>query len=274
MKKKRLLSTVALVILIAVSSIALSACNSKAQPGIAWAYKEILTYEVFDGEVSVGSMVVVTERSNVGETFSKDLNGSTYGEADSRTTITVDTNKVNVVSTALWNGYYVIAQSKVYTDKKDAANNYSLTSHQNKKNYVYSINGGTSKKVKIGSTNYCYSDFIYQYIRCYAAGSQPTSIKIADPFSDSAVTLAVNTGASATVNTSYTSTENVDVACQTMYFSLSDTPTGNAITVFYATDTDANNQPVPMGGISKRVPVKIIENNMSYILTNFAVAIK
>lgn len=243
---------------------ALVGCSGAATPSMAWAGAESLTYDVTNTESKekIGSMTIVTLRT----TSDNILNGSTYA-SNTKTTIILETDKVKSETVILSKAYTALALQKNYVDKLDETKSYTLNARQSGKNYIYSLNGGAEKKLKT-SGSYTFSEFIYSYIRCYPIGSVPASIKIADPINNSVVTVSsVNTGAQEQLNLSYPDGTKT-VPCNIVSISLSSSPVGKSILVSYVPDQTAYHIIGLSMTPSKKIPAKIVENDITYTLTD------
>lgn len=262
------------IVLIIILSFTFIGCSSPELPGVAWASAEILTYDIFDGESCVGNLTVTNVRDTIGDKFSNKLNGYTFNTADSRVTIDLKlTDKMESTTTMLVNNVSPIALSKTYTDLVDPSKSYKVEGSQDKKNYKVSVNGAESEKLNVGTTGYSYGEYIYHLIRSYSVGSQPSTIKVADPLNDTVHTVAIGASDTEILKVAdYNGTKDKQVACQKFVISLSNTPAGTAMVAWFAVDNSSNNLYVnPNGGLSKRIPVKMSENNLEYRLTKVAV---
>lgn len=253
-----LLLTTALLI------FALTGCSGAATPSMSWADAETLTYDVTNTESTekIGTMVVHTERT----TTDNQLNGKSYA-CNTKTTILLETDKVKVETTILSKAYTALALSKNYTDKVDAAQSYTLEARQVGKNYLYSLNGAAELKLKTGTT-YTFSEFIYSYIRCYPLASVPASIKIADPINNSVVAVGCsNTGVTDQLTIAFPDETKV-VLCNIVAIKLSGSPVGKSIFVSYIPDKAEYHIQGLSITPSKKIPAKIVENDITYTLTS------
>ncbi len=254
---------VVLIMVIAVFALVLTGCNSVASPTMAWADAEILSYDITDtsSKEKLGTMTITTLRT----TTDNALNGRNYS-SNTKTIIDIETNAVKTQSVVLSNAYTALAMSKTYEDKQNADNNYSLEARQVGKNYVYSINGQAEQKIKTGAKN-TFSEFIYQYIRCYPMSSAPASIAIANPLNNQVSTVSVvNSEAEERLTINYPE-DTKEINCNILLIKLSDKPVGKGIYVSFIPDkAEYEIQGLSMTP-SKKIPAKIVENNITYTLT-------
>lgn len=254
---------VLILILVAVTLVfVLAGCNSAASPTMAWADAEILEYDITDSssKEKLGTMTITTVRTVTDNI----LNGKSY-YSNTKTNIDIETNLVKSQTTVLSSAYTALALSKTYIDKQNADNNYTLEARQVSKNYVYSLNGQAEEKMKTGS-GYTFSEFVYQYIRCYPLSSAPSSIKIADPLTGQIATVtAANSGAEERLTVPYPD-ETKEINCNVLTLSLSDNPVGKSIYVSFIPDKiEYEIQGLSMTP-SKKIPAKIVENDFTYTL--------
>ncbi|NCA91631.1 hypothetical protein EOM82_00035 [bacterium] len=252
-----------LILVAATLVFVLTGCNTAASPTMAWADAEVLKYDITDSasKEKLGTMTITTQRTTLDNT----LSGNTYS-SNTKTSIEIETNAVKSNTVILSNAYTALALSKTYEDKLSADKNYTLEARQVGKNYVYSLNGEAEKKIKTGS-GYTFSEFVYQYIRCYPASSAPSSIKIADPLNGQVATVtAANSGAEERLTVPYPD-ETKEINCSILTVSLSDSPVGKSIYVSFIPDkVEYEIQGLSMTP-SKKIPAKIVENNLTYTLS-------
>lgn len=255
------------VVLVAALAVILAGCNSSAAPSSAWADEETLEYNVLDtnSRENLGTMKVVTVRNPADKT----LDGAEYN-ADGKVTIDIVTTRQIVHIEMLTARYTVLATHKDYTDLTDAAGSYVLKAHHSGKNYFYTLNGGEEKKLKVGSTGYVDSEYIYHYIRCYPLNSPPSSIKVADPINHTVNTVACSAYASTKTAVPYPDGTK-EAECTVVAISLSSAPVGKSISVAFTPDsTDFH-----MSGLSispsKKMPVLIEENDVTYVISSMHV---
>ena len=126
-----------------------------------------------------------------------------------------------------------------------------------------------SGKLNVGASGYTDNEFLYFFIRCYdLSSSAPSSINVADPFSDSVVKLSCSIAAqNAVVNTE---TSLNATACYKVNVSRTQTPIGGGLSVYYLPKTAELT--FGQGSIIKSCgfPTRIEENNISFVLRDFS----
>ena len=260
---------VLLVLVIAALSVVLTACSGSATPSTAWADEETLEYQIINNltKENKGNMKVVTVRNP----FDKTLGGKEYSSADGKVTIDITLEGQSTVHTEiLTTKYTVLATHKVYTDLVDTSKSYELNAYHSGKNYVYTLNGGEEKKLKTGSSGYTDSDYIYHYIRCYPLTSPPSSIKVADPINNEVLTVSCSAYASTDITVPYPDGSK-QAACTGTAVSLSSAPKGKSITVCFTPDSADYYMNGWSISPSKKIPVEIIENDLTYKITAMSV---
>ncbi len=283
MKKILLITVIVLASLAMVLS--LSACtgrNAKITVEPCWADNETLVYSIYDANNNVAPKVgtlTIELKANIGDdakTLQYNGEDKSYSSANVRVRESLSKgNDCLIETTVLASDYTVLATNKVYTDLRDANKSYTLQSYHDGSNYVYRIayaDGQVeSGKIKVGGSNYTDNEFLYYYVRCYKTDSVPSKTKIGDPFSDQAIEVSCSNGGTVTVPTEIQDTTKKihgAVSCNKVTISLTDTPKGSGITVFYMTDSDENAAGT-YGLMSRKFPAKIIENNISYVLNDY-----
>lgn len=259
---KKILGVVALAVMICA---VLVGCSGGSTVAPAWADREELVYNVTDtntGE-TLGTMTVVNERRPEDKT----LNGKTYS-ADGKTTVTVAMGETTINTVFLTSQYEVLASQKTRTEGE----NVTVTNtYHSGKYYYYSVNGGEEKRLKTGTTGYTDSEYLYNYIRCYDLSStSPASVKIADAATGTVKTVTTTRISVSTASVPYPAGEK-EVDCYVVAVSLSDTPSGSAIYAWYTPDNDDYNLSGKSISPSKKFPVKIVENNITYTLASMSV---
>ncbi|MGN1042636.1 MAG: hypothetical protein ACI4SK_04040 [Christensenellales bacterium] len=258
---KKIIGAIALSVLLCAVLIG---CTSGNTVSPAWADEETLVYSVVDTltKEAVGEMTV----KNVRRPDDKTLGGASY-DADGRTEIVAEIRGKRTEVVFLTKQYHVLAEEKTYTDE---TGEHRLNSRHSGKYAYYSVDGGAENKINVGSSGYTESEYLYNYIRCYALTTPPTSVKIADYATGTAKTVT----ASAYGNTELPlphpdGTKNA--SCVAIEISLSDTPSGKPIYVWFASDATENNVYGVSISPSKKFPVKIIENDLTYTLKSISV---
>lgn len=267
------------ILVIFVAILALTGCNNTVNaPGKAWAKTEILEYTIKDGDKVVGTMTTVTERLSAGEYA---LSGNpeqkfTLKSSDGTrvTTKAVDTEgKLLMHSESLMEKFSPVASYKKIdneTTKSETFSYFDGTTVRYTKN-------GESHKFKLKKGSYTTNELLYTVLRCYNLSSYSATYQLVSPELDGKVSVGVSSGA---VNDKFTfltvgpdgETESKDVGAYVAHVALSEKPTGSAITLWYTDSNYFARGATSEGGlVSKQVPVKIVENNLSYTLTKVTV---
>ncbi len=266
---KKTISVLVIVLLLVGSVFALAACSNKdITVDKCWANNEKLTYAVLDGDREVGSLDITLDADPDDKTLPYGDETRTYSSANVRISETlVRSGEATVTTTILADNYTVLAVNKVYTDLSDNANSsYSLQSYHDGKNYVYTLQKGdqtVSEKLKVGASGYTDNEFLYYYIRCYNINAIPSSVKVADPIGNSVRELnATFIGETSVV----TACPEIGTAtCNAIYITLKETPSGSGIYAYYLPDND-NYRYGDFLIKSAKYPVKLVENNITYLL--------
>lgn len=277
MKKKLILL---LIIVISLSTVLVACSNNKNAPAAAWAGDEVLEYDIttLNGE-KIGTMVSELRRKQ-SPSFSNKIDEKTY-DADNSFELHIDTDKIEITTKVLAKGYQSIAQKKVYVDKENSENNYTLISYHSGNYYYYSINGKDQERIKI-TASYTESEFLYNYIRCYGIDSLPTSIKMFNSISNKVSEVgAVNTGETKVFDILYpdgkdendkTKFTSKSIKCNKLEITLKDSPIGKPIELYYTPDQEEYNLSSFSMDTSKKFPVCIIENDVKYTLKSIQIA--
>lgn len=266
-----------LVCVLLIVSVTLASCTgSVATPTPAWAGIEVLNYGVEDiNGKNLGTMTT-TVRRKLSEGFSNVLEGKEYNTADSRMDMKVTTDLYEIDTTILAKGINTLAIKKVFVDKQNAENSYTLIGYHEGKRFNYSVDGDAIKKLKVGAAGYAESEYLYMYLRCYGIDNVPATINIAD-IKNNTVTKVATTSKKQAKN--FEAVPYPDgaksVLCNMVTINLSDSPIGKGITVYYTPDEPAFNidsfaKESPT--TTKKIPVLIIENDISYRLNGIFVA--
>lgn len=257
-----------IVFILAIAAVfTFTACSGSETPSMAWADMETLVYKVENTSTKevLGEMKVVTERRPSDTT----LDGHEYS-ADGKVTINVKTKDAELNSVLLTTKFTVVASEKTYKNFNDESKNYTLVSNHSGKNYFYSLNGGEEKKLKTGNSGYTDSEYIYHYIRSYPLSSPPSSVKVAYPLENRVVKVSCTAYAAEKVNVPYPDGVK-EVECTVVAVSLSDSPKGKSILVSFTPDSKDYYVEGRSISPSRKLPVKIMENDIMYTLTSVEV---
>lgn len=239
----------------------LTACSGTEEPHAAWADEETLTYSVTDASgAERGEMTVVTVRNPSDKT----VGGTEYSSADGRTDITSTFDGVTEKVTVLMKKFTAVAYSseKTFAD----GSKETVVGYYSGKYFYYSENGGAEQKLKVGSSSYLPGEFLYNFVRCYPMESTPASIKIADIKEKRVATLTTAVYGRTTLTVPYPDGSK-EVSCYAIAIGLADSPQGKPIYAFYTPDSEEYNVSVLSISPSKKIPVKMIENDITYTLT-------
>lgn len=276
---KKIILVLLVAAIIAVGSVSLAGCSPDVPvPGIAWANNETLTYDIKDGETSIGTLTVTTSKIAAGdhiierfrpEPFSISGGVSAGTRIVKRATDT-DGNEI-MYSESLLNGFTSLAS---YKKVNFGGKNYELRVYHEGKHFYYAEGGNGFQRIKAKS-GYADNELLYNIIRCYDIGvGYSSSYSVLSPLSESLekVSVSTSTAAAAAFELNYTDRNGApaqkQVNCITATFTKTDSPSGRPITVWYAPSdfqllgnvNIANNKSIFL-------PVKIIENNLTYSLT-------
>lgn len=272
--KKLIIATLILSLMLAGSAMLLSGCSKEVPiPGVAWAATETLTYSIKDADTQVGTLTVVSQRLSAGEYKIDRLDGKTFklssGARITKVAKDADGNEI-MYSESLLNGFTSLASYK-YVD-------YNGTKYEHKvyhegKYFYYSKDGDSYKKLKAKSA-YADNELLYNIIRCYELDKGYNStLSVLSPASGSLEKIAITVVADKqeTFEINYINNngeaKKKSAGCVTAILSKTDAPSGMTITVLYATDFQLSGAVSVPNNTSIFIPVKIIENNLTYTLT-------
>ncbi len=286
---------VMLVLALAVgASLSLIACNSDVDhPGLKWTNEEVLTYEMYDGETLVGTLVVNTSRVSAGEqTLS--MTGEKHNISASTvkgTRVTMATadlsGKVLMASESLLDGFTTLASAK----KVDYnGTQYTTKARYDGKRYYYSVNGGEESKIKIKS-GFVDNELLYTVLRAYTidSGSYTGTYTVVDNVAGEKVEMSIATAKTDVIyrgtmhDVAGTGVQGVkifsngveqamrnDVKCVTLQIQRSAKPVGTPMYVTYSVEGDGGLSVLGEGATGHRsthFPVEIKENNITYKLS-------
>ncbi len=258
------------LIICAVSLFTFTACDGEIPPGIAWASKDILTYEVKDGDQDAGELQITTQR--IYDEEDKYLDENLYEDADQRITMTYTFGDEQMLVESLMSGMSPVATLKtVDTSQK----NYTLSSYFSDNYYYYTLkeNGiETSDRIK-AKGDFIDNDIMYIYLRCFDLDSGFTKLlNIPDPFNNDTQSLTARRIGTKELTVPY---PDKDKVVETIAISIerNSTPVGESIYVYYTPEDDEYNITGSLGSLddSKKFPVKIVENNLTFNLIEITV---
>lgn len=264
--KKRILLIVTIVLMI----LLFTACTGNtATVSKCWTNYEKLTYNVYTtGTTSKVGEVTMAMTSDL--TTEEKATGANY-----KLTVNLQVNDVAYTTTYLTNIYTIKSLEKTYTDNANAANNYVLKASHEAKNYVYTLtypnaeSKNKSGKIKVGASGFCDGEFLYYYIRCYGINGVPGKITIANPFTDQVIKVGCASKEEAkTINVDWETLTSAK--CNQVTISKNDSPIGSGLVIYYLPDTAQYTYTNDDSIISsKKLPVQIIENDLTYTLSNY-----
>lgn len=273
---RKLILSLLMIAVISIGAVMITACSSESPvPGVAWAEKETLTYEIKEGDTLIGTLTVVSERLKGGEYKIERLREEPFklSSGSARVTkVATDTQGKEIMySESLLNGFTSLASYK----KVD----YNGVSYENKvyhegRYFYYSKNGGDYKRIKANG-GYADNELLYNIIRLYDIdGGYSSEYKVLSPNTDSLEKIAVSVSDDATnFALRYTDRnggqQEQTVACLKAVFRKTESPSGQPISVWYAKSSFIlKGSRVSPRNESLYIPVKIVENNLTYSLIN------
>lgn len=258
------------LIILSVSLFAFTSCGGEVPPGIAWANKDILTYEVKDGEEDAGELQIITQR--IYDEADKYLDDNLYERANQKITMTYTFGDESMQVESLMSGMNPVATKKVVNTSQAS---YTLDSYFSGNHYYYTLNKDgdkTSERIR-AKGDFIDNDIMYMYLRCFDIGTGFTkSLNIPDPFSNTTQTLSARSVGTKNLIVPYPD-ENKEVETIAIAITRTTTPIGESIYVYYTPDGDEYSVTGSLGSLddSKKFPVRIVENNLAFNLINITV---
>ena len=286
---------VMLVVVLAVGAgISLVACNNDVDlPGLKWTNQEVLTYEIYDGTTLTGALVIKTERVTAG---AQTLNMT--GESHNVSASTVKGTRVTMAATDLSGNIIMASESlldgftTLASAKKVSYNGteYTTKARYDGKRYFYSINDGEEKKIRI-KAGFVDNELLYTVLRAYTlennyngtytvidnvAGEQ-VKINIATSNPECRYNGTTHTQAGAPVTGIQVISDGVEqamatnVKCVELKLQRAEAPVGTPIFVTYSVEGEGGLSVLGKGSTglySTHIPVKIVENNLTYKLSS------
>lgn len=282
---RKLLTVLVVVILAAGAALTTASCSGNAAvPGAVWAQEEISEYRIIRDDTVIGAMVIRLERLPGGADATLNATGETYHISSSahgtRVTVTASDLEGNVwlQAESIMDRFTSVAS---YRKMSYGDLNYELKAHFSGRYYYYTIDGGEEERIRVGQSGYLDREHMYTIVRCYDIESGYSgSYKIADSFSGEASTITVSATATdvafsnpiEVVDFEGVSVSRPTTACTLVTFTGSSTPQGKSISVLYskadglAAQGDPASSDAAGGTASVRVPVQIVENDLTYEL--------
>lgn len=272
---------VVLIVLVALTATLLAGCgNSAPTPGTAWANSEVFTYTVKDADrdnAQIATMTITTERLSAGtyrigaidRDFTVSSTQSQGGGLRVKTSAVAPDGTVLMESESLLNGFTALAS---YKKVANGDVNYETRAYYDGKNYHYQSGSAEWQSVKIKS-GFLDNELLYMVLRCYSEidSAYSATYNIPNPLNGVVEKIAVSVVG--TEQSSYTvkyidlEDKEVEAAKPVTVLSLSksESPVGTSIGVWY-TKSDFALPGVGGKTASYHIPVKIVENNLTYEL--------
>lgn len=287
---KKILMLLIVVTLVAVSVFAFSGCTTTSVPGVAWGTTETFVYDIYDSDQDdavVGTLTYSVELLPLGEYTIDSIADKTFSVTETvskgaRITMSaVDTDGVVMMySEALTNGFSSLAS---YKEVSYGDTSYSYSAYYYDSRCYYSINGSDYADFK-SSTDIDTSS-LYNLIRGYDLGSgYSASIEVVNPTDASTesfyLSTSVDSELTATIN--YNTTDfgsgSIDVDTYMVTLTKNNAPIGGSIIVYYSA-YDSSEKSMSSSSFftqgsqavqssSFHIPVRIEENNLTYVLSS------
>lgn len=268
MKKTALVLLVLTAILASV--FAFTACSSSGSTvDQSWSSQESMTFSITKNSEAIGTanFTLITDPYLTDEDYSI--------EPDANTKLVSTVAIGNTVTTTVFYAhvYTVLQYAKTYVDADHPENNYVLKGEHKGKYLEYDLtyendaSKNKSGKLKVGSSGYTDGEFLYLYIRCYDIGDLSTKVKVANPMTNEVVELTC--GLKRQDAAVKTETSLHTVTCNEISIVRASTPVGSGISAYYLPDKSEYSYGSDMIS-SKKFPVQIVENDITYTLTDFS----
>ena len=290
---------VMLVVVLAVGAgISLVACSNDVDlPGLKWTNQEELCYEIYDGNTLVGALIITTERVNAGDQV---LNMT--GESHKVSASTVKGTRVTMLASDLEGNILMASESlldgftTLASAKKVNANgtSYTTKARYDGKRYIYSVNDGEEKKIRI-KAGFVDNELLYTVLRAYSIENNYSgSYTVIDNVAGEKVKVNISTsnpevryngtthnvgGVDVTgikiVSDGVEQTMATNVKCVELTIQRAEAPVGTPIKVTYSVEGEGGLSVLGVGSTglySTHIPVKIVENNLTYKLASIQCA--
>ncbi len=275
-------------------AFSLVACNDDVDlPGLKWANVEVLSYEIYDGDTLVGGLVIKTERLSSG---AQTLNMTGEEHVVSASTVkgtrvtmaaTYLDGKTSMASESILDGFTTLASAKKIVS--NGAEHTSKARYDGKR-YYYSVNGSEEKKLSINS-GFVDNELIYTVLRAYSIEDSYSGTYTV--FDSSALEMAELSIATSNAEVYYMGTTHTvaeapvkgirivsneveqsmatNVKCVELSIQRADAPVGTPMYVTYSVEGEGGLKVWGEGSTGKystHIPVKIVENNITYKLAS------
>jgi hypothetical protein len=243
---KKIIPLILISILVAALLVA---CSAPEPFGAAWANSEKLTYSVTDGDTEIGTMTVHTVRAE------------RTGNISTLTIELKDAEGATLMSSVSELNFVTPVKTQKAVNFGDL--NYSLSAEYSGRNFNYTLNNKgaeTSGRIRAGNL-VMDNQLLYTYLRGWdLEGGEARSASVVDPFAKTAEQLTARLS-SGNVNFNLPfDGSTAAVACVIIRISRTEAPIGVPIYVTY-TKKDAFSV-----FRSFRIPVRIVEENLTYTL--------
>ena len=283
---RKFLILMLVVVLALGAGVSLIACSGDVDlPGLKWTNEEVLMYEMYDGDVLVGALVVTTERVESGNQTlnmtgeSHNVSASTVKGARVTMAASDLNNNVIMASESLLNGFTTLASAKKVNYN---GVEYFTKARYDGKRYFYSVNGGEEKKMKI-KQGFVDNELLYTVLRAYTLENNYTgTYTVVDNVAGEKVEMNISTsnpevlynGVANTgvkiVSDGIESTQ-VNVKYVELNIQRASAPVGTPVKVTYSVEGEGGLSVLGKGSAGHRsthIPVKIVENNITYKLAS------
>ncbi len=292
---RKFLIVMLVVVFTVCVGISMVSCNNDVDhAGSKWTNEEVLSYEMYDGNTLVGALVIKTERvasgaqtlNMTGETH--EVSASTRGV---RVTMAATDLEGNVImaSESLLNGFTTLASAKKVSYK---GTEYTTKARYDGKRYIYSVNGGEEKKIRI-KTGFVDNELLYTTLRAYTLENNYSSTyTVIDNVAGEQVKMNISTS-NPEVRYNGTAHEvagekvqgisifsdgveqdmKTNVKCVELKVQRAEAPVGTPIYITYSVEGEGGLSVLGAGSTglySTHIPVKIVENNLTYKLASIA----
>ncbi|MDR0855723.1 MAG: hypothetical protein LBN25_05085 [Christensenellaceae bacterium] len=268
---KKFLTILVSGIILGLSLVVLAACSTPEVQGSAYASRETLKYDVLDenGDV-IGELTTVLTRYTSGSEMKTAHIDDDYTAGSVEGFTFVQTATLNdgrtMTSEAVVDGFTTLAGYK----KIDGT---EISYKYNKKNYEYTLNGDSQKKIK--AANAVDNALLYVYPR--TDENLSATFSVVDPVAREIYALSVakstktKTVSAEVFDLSLGETVKKTISGDEYVFARTEAPIGTPIYVYYSEESYKLYPAVNGLGAynySFRIPLIIIENDLTYILTS------
>ena len=286
---KKIAVILLVTVLAAAAALTSVSCNGNTNvSGAVWANEETIQYDIMRGTDNIGTLTVKLEKLSpnsevtlnaTGENFK--INSSAHGTRITTTAVSADGVEW-LKSESIMDMFTSIASYRKVNYNGEA---YELKGRYEDKYFYFSLNGGEEERLRVGESGFADREQLYTVVRAYDLDAgYAGSYKIADPLSNEVVEVAVSTAGETTFNFDYTATDfegnskpyNTTSAVM-VTFSRSSAPQGKAIQVIYSASdaievlgNPAGSGFAAGGNSSVRIPLRIVENDISYNIKNIS----